>query len=83
MKLINRLLCLIGDLCFAQRCYGEFNSFKLRSSVAGLMLPEFSKEHKPGTIAKAGDLFPLSADSFDPSILEHKDTTSLRNVGIH
>lgn len=38
--------------------FGKFSSEELRSNVAGLELPEFSKEHKPGKIPKPVAILP-------------------------
>jgi hypothetical protein len=57
MHLISRQIFVTESLGFPQRCIGEFISSKLRSSAAGLALPEFWNKQKPGRNKNAGLIF--------------------------
>ena len=68
---------------FPQRFIGEFISSKLRSSAAGLALPEFSKKQEPRRTEKVGDIFrafSILVCSLNPWTWRHYIRSKLRKT---
>jgi hypothetical protein len=57
MQLISGPICDAEDVVFLQRHFGGFVSSKVRSSTAGLAIPECLKKQKSRRIENAGDIF--------------------------